>query len=174
MSQIADRSDTYESDGAAAPTVESFESFYLREYRSVLALAVVLTGNRSTAEDLAQDAFMAAFRSWSDIGNASAWIRSVVSNKAMTWWRRSHAANRAMARLAQIEVGEPDLPEDTAHFWREVRRLPRRQAQSIALFYLEDRPVKDIAEMLGCDASTVRIHLTRGRRKLAERLEVAT
>ena len=56
------------------------------------------------------------------------------------------------------------LPVETAHFWAEVRRLPRRQAQTLALFYLEDRSVTETAEILGCSESTAREHLMRGRR----------
>jgi RNA polymerase sigma-70 factor (ECF subfamily) len=53
-------------------------------------------------------------------------------------------------------------PLDAA-FWRTVRSLPPRQAQWVILFYLEDRSAEEIAEMLHCSASTVRLHLHRGR-----------
>jgi RNA polymerase sigma-70 factor (ECF subfamily) len=65
-----------------------------------------------------------------------------------------------------------DLPEETEAFWAEVRRLPHRQRVAIALFYVEDRPVAEIAAVLGCAEATARVHLLRGRRSLAERLEV--
>lgn len=174
MSGFAERFDAGVAQTSSTPVVESFESFYSREYRPVLALARVLTGNLAQAEDLAQEAFIAAYRSWSGIHNPTGWIRSAVSNKAMSWWRRSYAANRALARLNAREPAESAMPEDTTAFWAEVRSLPKRQAQALALFYLEDRSVKDIAGILGCDASTVRIHMSRGRRKLAERLEMTT
>jgi RNA polymerase sigma-70 factor (ECF subfamily) len=62
-----------------------------------------------------------------------------------------------------------------AVFWQQVRSLPRRQAQSVALFYLEDRSAEEIAEILHCSISTVRVHLHRGRttleRQLRERRE---
>jgi RNA polymerase sigma-70 factor, ECF subfamily len=158
---------------APTPHVESFESFYGREYRPVLALANVLIGDRAQAEDLAQEVFVAAFQSWATIANPGAWVRAAVSNKAMSWWRRTYAARRALARLGNVEPSTTDMTADADAFWGEVRRLPRRQAQAIALYYLEDLPVASIAAMLGCDASTVRIHLSRGRKALAARLEVA-
>src|SRR6476661_3948101 len=46
----------------------SFDNFYRQEYRHVLGLAYVLTGNASVAEDTAQDAFTAAYRQWAAIG----------------------------------------------------------------------------------------------------------
>jgi RNA polymerase sigma-70 factor, ECF subfamily len=155
-----------------ALTVESFESFYLRQYQSVLGLAYVLTGDAGAAEDLTQEAFLAAFRSWKEVMDPERWIRRAVSNQAMSWWRRSYAARRALSRLTQFPAAAAEIPEDTESFWREVRRLPRRQAQAIALYYLEDHSTDEIAALLGCKVSTVRIHLSRGRRTLASRLGV--
>ena len=55
-------------------------------------------------------------------------------------------------------------------FWREVRQLPRRQAQVTALFYALDLSVADIAATLDCAEGTVKAHLFRARTVLAERL----
>ena len=44
--------------------VERFEAFYAREFEAVAALAVALSGSRIVAEDLAQEAFLAAYREW--------------------------------------------------------------------------------------------------------------
>ncbi len=152
---------------------EPFERFYGREYRSVLGLAYVLTGNPSLAEELVQEAFLAAFRQWDRIQNPEGWVRSVVSNHARSWFRRRYAEMRAFTRLgSRPDAGIAEMPAETAHFWEEVCRLPRRQAQSIALVYLEDLSIRDVAQILGCTESTTRVHLTRGRRSLAEALEV--
>lgn len=150
----------------------SFQDFYMHEYRSVLALARVLSGDQTRAEDVIHDAFMAAWEAWSDLENPSGWIRRVVANKARSAWRRRYAEQRALRRLVtEVRVGR-DLPEETEEFWGMVRSLPQRQAQAVALFYLEDRPVSEIADILGCKESTARVHLTRGRRTLATLLQV--
>lgn len=150
----------------------SFEDFYLQEYRPVLALARVLTGDQTRAEDVTHDAFTAALEAWSELDNPAGWIRRVVANKARSVWRRRYAEQRALARLeTEVRVGR-DLPKDTEEFWGDVRTLPRRQAQALALFYLEDRPVREIADILGCKEATARVHLTRGRRTLAKILKV--
>ncbi|MEE9206382.1 MAG: sigma-70 family RNA polymerase sigma factor [Acidimicrobiia bacterium] len=152
---------------------EPFERFYLREYRRVLGLAHVLTGSPSLAEELTQEAFLAAFRVWDRIDNPDGWVRSVVSNHARSWFRRRYAEVRAFTRLGpRREAGATEMPADTAHFWEEVRRLPRRQAQTVALVYLEDLSIQDAAQILGCKESTARVHLARGRRSLASVLGV--
>jgi RNA polymerase sigma factor (sigma-70 family) len=61
--------------------------------------------------------------------------------------------------------------EANEEVWRAVRSLPKRQAQCVALRYLDDRTTAEIAEVLGCAEATVRVHLHRAHAALAERLE---
>jgi RNA polymerase sigma-70 factor, ECF subfamily len=156
---------------AIEPIVEGFDGFYAREYRAILALALALTTDRSQAEDLTQEAFVAALAAWGRIEDPGVWIRVVLTNKSRSWWRRQYAGKRALTRLTGSEEISTDAYEAES-FWAEVRHLPRRQAQAIALFYLEDRPVSEIAHVLDCAESTVRTHLMRGRETLATRLGV--
>lgn len=150
----------------------SFEEFYMREYRSVLVLARVLTGDRGLAEDITQDAFAAAFQAWDGLDTPHHWIRRVVANQVNSTWRRKYAEQRALDSLqSEIRIGH-DFPESTEEFWALVRSLPPNQARAVALFYLEDRPVSEIAEILGCMESTARGHLSKGRRTLARKLGV--
>lgn len=60
-------------------------------------------------------------------------------------------------------------PDDEA-FWELVRALPRRQAQSVALHYLFDLSVADVAATLGIAEGSVKVHLSRARQTLAARL----
>jgi RNA polymerase sigma-70 factor (ECF subfamily) len=94
-------------------------------------------------------------------------VRRVAVNRAVSGARRRAAEARTLVRLAGRRRLPDPLPEDAEAFWRAVRRLPARQAQAIALHYLEDRSVKDIAAVLECAEATVKVHLHRGRRALA-------
>ena len=49
-----------------------------------------------------------------------------------------------------------------------VKLLPTMQRAAIVLFYLEDRPISEIADLLAISTSTCTVHLMRGRRRLAE------
>jgi RNA polymerase sigma-70 factor (ECF subfamily) len=94
----------------------------------------------------------------------------VVANLAVSYGRRRAAEGRALVRLAgRARSSVDDLEPVDAAFWRTVRSLPRRQAQTVALFYLEDRAAEEIAEILHCSVSTVRVHLHRGRVTLEEK-----
>lgn len=156
---------------ATEPQGADFDELYRRDWRPVVALAYGLSGSRAAAEELAQDAFLAAHRRWAHVreyDDPGAWVRRVAVNLAVSSLRRRAAEARAMARLGGRRRPLPTelAPRDEA-FWRAVRALPARQAQVVALHYLEDRPVADIAAVLECAEGTVKAHLHRARRALA-------
>jgi RNA polymerase sigma-70 factor (ECF subfamily) len=152
---------------------EPFDDFYRREYRRVVALAYVLSGSRAGAEDLAQEGFLAAHRNWSHVDRPGAWVRRVVANQAVSTRRRRQAEARALSRAgARPPAGPALLAGDAAEFWRIVRGLPDRQAQAVALHYLEDWPIAEIALVLDCAEGTVKVHLHKARRALARQLGV--
>ena len=158
---------------ATASTARSFEEVYRQELAGVLALAYVLSGSRWAAEELSQEAFLAAHRSWDRIGgydDPGAWVRRVCANRAVSVVRRRVSEARALTRLGARRVLPEELPPDSAAFWWAVRRLPSRQAQVVALHYLEDRSLADVAAVLGLAEGTVKAHLHRARRTLADAL----
>ena len=162
------------SDPAVERRSEAFETFYDREYPAVVGLAYALSGSRGGAEDLAQEAFLAAYRQWERIGlyeQPGAWVRRVVANLSTSVFRRRVSEAKALVRVA---LGQPTVvPELSAAdpaFWTAIRALPRRQAQVVALFYLEDLPVADVAEILDVSPGTVKRHLFNGRRALGAQL----
>jgi RNA polymerase sigma-70 factor, ECF subfamily len=155
--------------------LRSFDGFYRHEYREVVGLAYALSGSRIAAEDMAQDAFVAAHKRWEQVGRydkPEAWVRRVVANLAVSAFRTRVREAGALARLKPRTSYLPQMPDEDADFWKAVRALPHRQAQVIALHYLEDRPVADIAEILGCAEATVRVHLHKGRAGLSRRLGI--
>jgi RNA polymerase sigma-70 factor (ECF subfamily) len=157
---------------------ETFEAFYRSEYHAVVALAYALTGRAAVAEELAQDAFLVAHRSWERVSAyelPAAFVRRVVTNLSVSFTRRLAAEARALARLAsRSPAWSTALDADDADFWRSVRSLPKRQAQVLALRYLEDQPDAEIAHILGCSEATVRVHLHNGRLALASKLGIVT
>ena len=149
----------------------SFDVFYQEEYSGLVQLAFVLSGSRSGAEDIAQDALVAAWKKWRELEQPLAWTRRVVANLAVSSIRRRMAEGRAMVRLA-VGRSEPiaELPEAYLEFWAAVRALPTRQRQMVALYYVGDCSVGEIALTLGCAEGTVRATLHKGRQGLAKRL----
>lgn len=131
------------SEPVAVTSSETFEDFYVREFPAVVGLAYALSGSSSGAEDLAQEAFLAAHRGWDRVGSydePGAWVRRVVANLSVSVFRRRVVETKALARIALgYTPALPELSTEDAEFWEAVRSLPRRQAQAIALYYLERR-----------------------------------
>ena len=157
-------------------SVETFEDFYRREYASVVALALAFSGSRWIAEELAQEAFIAAHRNWPKVAGydlPGAWVRRVVTNLSVSTIRRRIVETRALLHLGLGErPREPEQPPGDSAFWEAVRSLPRRRSQVVALHYLEDLPVAEIAEVLEMAPGTVKKHLHDGRQQLAQRLRL--
>ena len=161
---------------APVPVMETFDEFYRREFPRLLLLARALTGATS-AEDVAQETMMVAYRRWPQIAlldSPAGYVRGICLHKGASVLRRLGVERRALARYAARPVAQLDpLTPDSERFWAEVRRLPQRQAQATALFYALDLPVAEIAETLGCSEGSVKTHLSRGRAKLADRLGIS-
>ena len=162
--------------GTAAGQPQRFEEVYLREFTGVFALAYAMSGSRWAAEDIAQDAFVVAHRQWGRVGgydDPGAWVRRVAANLAVSGVRRRLAEARALVRLAARTQQEPPyaaLPAEDGDFWRAVRRLPRRQAQVVALVALGDLSTAEVAATVGCSQRMVQTHLQKARATLAQRL----
>lgn len=172
-----------------APAPDGFDRLYRGEWSAIVALGWSLTGSWPQAEELAQDAFADAYRRWAEVGRLDrpgAWVRRAVLNRSASYHRHRAVEHRGLERWSmQAGVGsdrtDADHTGDTAAdhvgdpaFWAALRGLPERQRACLALHYLEDRAVADIAEVLDCRPATVKVHLHRGRAALAARLATVT
>ena len=153
----------------------SLEDVYRREYPRLVALAYGLSGSRAAAEEIVQDAFLDAHRHWSQVrgyDNPGGWLRRCVINRSVSGFRRRLAESRALTRLGSRRDLPAEVPETDEELWRAVRRLPRRQTQVVALRYVDDCSIADIAAILDCAEGTVKAHLHRARQALAQALQL--
>jgi RNA polymerase sigma-70 factor (sigma-E family) len=162
---------------AVAAPRDDFDAFYRHEHGDIHAVVLMLTGDPGVTEDVVQEAFAAAYRKWSTISaydRPGAWVRRVALNRAISGLRRRTSEARALLRIGSRADSGIDAAADDAHadadLWAAVRRLPRRQAQVIALTYVEDLSLAQVAEVLGCSTGAVKSHLGRAREKLAHAL----
>jgi RNA polymerase sigma-70 factor (sigma-E family) len=152
---------------------ESFEQFYRRNFRGLVALTLCLSGSRAAAEDIAQDAMMSALSRWDEVCQLEqpvAWVRRVAVNRATSISRRRMSELRALLRLGSQRQLIPSMPQADEEVWAAVRRLPRRQRQCVALHYLLDCSVEETARTLGCAQGTVKAHLHQARQTLSGHL----
>jgi RNA polymerase sigma-70 factor (ECF subfamily) len=134
-----------------------FDAFYLGTARRLLRYAFGLTGDAADAQDLVQEAYARAWKRWRRLGgydDAEGWLRLVVTRLATDRWRRLSV--RRAAAAAQQPPAPVDPPsEDVVVLVAALRTLPMPQRRALALHYLLDRSVGEIAQETGASSGTV-------------------
>lgn len=134
---------------AAEPEPDGFASFYATGYPRLAALLYAYLGDATEAEDVVQEAYLRAWRSWSSISRYDdpvAWVRHVAWNLATSRLRRLGTAARYLARQAAPDaVAVALLGPDRVALVAALRQLPERQRRAIVLHYLGDLSVADVA-----------------------------
>jgi RNA polymerase sigma-70 factor, ECF subfamily len=141
------------------------------------ALAYRMVRSRPDAEEIAQDAFVRAWRAIGDFrGDATfmTWLYRILVRLALD--RAETLKNR---RARETAVEDPEEPVAAAapdsglarRLDRLLAELPPAQRATLTLFYYEDRPVAEIAEMLNMPENSVKTHMSRGRATLREGYE---
>lgn len=157
---------------AAPPAVarhrtESFESYFLREYRAVLAIACVVSSRRDLAETLAAQAVFSVRRPFAAIRRPEDRVRSALVNTARSLESAFGGATRLRLRRHRVErrLGPP-IPSDL-WLWSAIRELPVDVRAALAFHHLEDLPVSRIAAILHCSDARAEGHLHDGLEALA-------
>jgi RNA polymerase sigma-70 factor, ECF subfamily len=147
----------------------SFDDFYRATSARMLRYGYAVTGDLAEAQDVVQEAYTRAWRQWHkvvDHAAPEAWMRLVVARLATDRWRRIRGWRAALDRTGPPAHGPPPS-EDTVLLTAALRQLPHAQRQALALHYLYDLSVEDIARENGVPLGTVKSWLSRGRAKLA-------
>jgi RNA polymerase sigma-70 factor (ECF subfamily) len=149
-----------------------FDGFYRDTSRRLLRYAYGLTGDPGEAQDLVQEAYARAWQRWRRVSgyqDPEAWLRLVVNRLSTDRWRRIGIRRaRAAAEPPPASVAPPS--EDLVLLVRAMRELPDNQRRALALHYLLDRSVAEIAAETGAALGTVKSWLSRGRATLAATL----
>ena len=153
-----------------AAVVGNFDDFAFGARPRLLALAYSLSGDRGAAEDIVQDALLATHRTWAELAEPHAYTRRAVANLAATRVRGLGRERRAFARWSGRQPAFSELHPVDAEFWRAVAALPPRQRQVVALHYVDDLAIADIATALDIAPGSVKSALHDARRSLSRTL----
>lgn len=156
---------------------EAFERVLAAYRRRVHALAYGILRDRDAAEDVAQDVFV---RLWKVLprydarAKLSTWIYAITRNTSISALRRRRPEDSlsepAVLEDVEARMPAPAPPHDDgtdAALIRLVEQLPDKQRLAVTLYYLEERSVEEVAEMLAMPVNTVKTHLHRARARLA-------
>ena len=145
----------------------SFDAFFRQEHRWLAALATALCGHRESGRDVAEEAMVRTFEDWervSRLERPGGWARRVVVNLAHDHARRLAVRRRRASSPVGSLVKSPDDVVQT--LGAAVSRLPQRQRTAIALFYIGNRSISDVAEEMGRGEGTVKTTLHEARTRL--------
>jgi RNA polymerase sigma-70 factor (sigma-E family) len=152
------------------------EELYVRHAPEALRVAYLMTGDRDSAQDLVQEAFVRVVGRWRhlrDPGAFPAYLRRTVVNLARNQFRRGGIERRHLARAAGRSHAS-QAPSD-AGTRDELRRallgLPLRQRAAIVLRFYEDLSEAETAHVLGCAPGTVKSLVSRGMHTLRTTLQ---
>jgi RNA polymerase sigma-70 factor (sigma-E family) len=149
---------------------------YRAQRLPLLRLAVLLTDDTGTAEDVVQDAFLALQRRWHAVDPAAAagYLRTSVVNGVRTLYRRRSVARRHLHVAGHEDVPSADLAvlltEDQREVVEALRTLPRRQREVLVLRYWSELSEAEIAAALGIAKGTVKSSASRGLAALQKQL----
>ena len=149
----------------------SLHEVFDASYRRLVVQLYGVVGNAGEAEDLVQEAFVRASASggrFLRVDNPEAWLRRTAINLHRNRWRKLRNFSKIRPQLET----RSDLPGLDEHLVvvDGLRRLPEPQREVLALHYLADLPVAEIAVVLGVPEGTVKSRLMRAREALASQL----
>lgn len=151
---------------------DSFSDYVTARGGGLLRFAFVLCGDRHLAEDLVQDVLAKMHRRWATVESAEspdAYIRKSIVHEFLSWRRRFTNRELAVAELPAHGPGVADGAAGSAardEMWRLLATLPRAQRVVLTLRFYEDLTYDEIAAVMGCAATTVRVHASRGLARL--------
>jgi RNA polymerase sigma factor (sigma-70 family) len=178
-----------DSDGALVGSTKrgdthAFEKLVLRHQKRVLAVAQRITRNREDAEDVAQESFHKAFLhlgNFQERSRFSTWLTRIAMNEAIMLLRRRRrflevqplSSGDDVKSVSEAFIDQRSNPEESC--WRRERtelltgainRLGPRMRRTILLCIVEERSVKETAQVLGISTASVKSRLFHGRRLL--------
>src|SRR5688572_27520888 len=133
---------------------------YRASYADLVRLAYLVSGDRSAAEEVVQDAFVAVHASWDRVREPLPYLRQAVVNRCRSWGRRQQLERERQPRPADPATIVAD------EMWDALQTLPDRQRAAIVLRFYADLPDAEIAGLLDCRVPTVRTAVHRGLAKL--------
>lgn len=156
---------------------QAYDQLFATEYPRVVRAAFLVTGDRDAAQEIAQDAFGQLFVHWRKVKGyerPGAWVRRVAIRRAVRQRdRRRRVSLTSPDTIDLTESADPDLPRDL-DLLDALGHLSPQQRAAIVLHYYEDQPVRDVAATLRCSEATAKVHLHRGRTRLAGILQGAS
>ncbi|WP_243719657.1 SigE family RNA polymerase sigma factor [Actinomadura sp. KC06] len=163
------------TDATSTDATSAVTDLYRGHALGLMRLALMMVGDRGTAEDVVQDAFAGLYKRWSrlqDRNKALTYVRSAVLNRSRTVLRRR---GRPFRTVHQPPVWSAEaaamVAEDRREVMEALHRLPVRQREALVLRYFCDLSEQEIAAAMRVSRGTVKSTTSRAIAALARILK---
>ena len=156
-------------DRAADGETEAFEAAVRPHYAPLIRRLVLVLGDPRDAEDVAQDAYLSAFRSWDrfDGTDVRAWLYTIGLRLAFNHRRSRRRWLAAIGRIEPRPWSDPSDPD----LWAALATLDQSTRSALLLNVLDGYTQAEIAAMLSVPEGTVASWISRGRATLRRELD---
>lgn len=141
--------------------------------KKVFRMAVMMLKDTGRAEEITQDIFLKlwqVFPAYDGRASPSTWLYAIARNTCLSAVR----AESYRKTITLDDISEPTTSNSASldiDWEAYLSRLPEIQREVITLFYLEEKSVRDVAQLLDLPEGTVKSHLHRARRALGEMMK---
>jgi RNA polymerase sigma factor (sigma-70 family) len=163
---------------------EAFGALVARYQSPLCAMAYSACGNIAQSEDLAQEAFIIAWRKLGDLqepGKFKSWLYGIARNLILTAFRQQSRNPLAAAEpLDEALLVMATVPNPAGHamnreeqeiLWRSLEQIPETYREPLVLFYREHESIERVAEVMELSEEAARQRLSRGRKLLQEQVQ---
>ncbi len=150
------------------------EDVFEHDYDRLVQALTIVAGDKETAADAVQEAFVRLVRDWGHLGayeNPAAWVRRVALNLIHDHQRSVWRQARLLLRIEQQPPAREGASAMAEEVWEQLRALPLKQRTALALYYVGDLTEREAADVMHVSEGTVKQHLHRARQTLRETLE---
>jgi len=147
--------------------------FFAAVLPRAVAAARRITGDLAAAEDAASEALAKAYLRWPELRHVDyrdAWVLRVATNEAIGALRTQARRERLLRRQAAVPPVPMDQEDARQLVTGQIRRLPKRQREVVALRFYAGLSTEEVASTLGVSAGAVKSHLHRALQTLRTRL----
>ena len=156
-------------------------AYFVETYQDMaITIAHRICGNVQDAEDVVQESYVKVFRNLHTFRHESkfsSWLYRIVYNTAVSHSKTKMWMLDTDAELADVQETSDfdtekqlDDAERTEMVQNVLNQMPKGDALLLTLYYMEDNPVKEIAEITGLNESNVKVKLFRARKLFKDKL----
>jgi RNA polymerase sigma-70 factor (ECF subfamily) len=139
-------------------------------------LLALCTGNATLADDIAQDALVRAYvasGSFLGLSKFSTWLFRIAYNCYIDYCRKPKREEVPVEEAFSLASGDAsDKAFRYQQLYQALDKLPEKEKAAIALFYFEDKSIKEISAILGMPQGTVKYQLSMGRNHLKQHIQL--